>query len=55
MVKKGGPKRTFILGQFVLLAIPLKNRLSTKASRLPCRVIKVVRNAYGLLSAQGPL
>jgi hypothetical protein len=55
MVKKGGIKKTYIVGQLVLLAIPPKNRLSTEATRLPCRVIKVVRNAYALLSAHGPL
>jgi hypothetical protein len=55
MIKKGGPKRTFTVRQFFMLAIPPKNRLSAEASRLPCRVIKVVRNAYALLSAHGPL
>jgi hypothetical protein len=55
IVAKGGPKTSFTVGQFVTFAIPPKNRLSTEATSLPRRVIKVVRNAYALLSAQGPL
>ena len=49
MVTKGGSKTTFAIGQFVTLAIPPKNRLSTEASRLPCRIVRFIRGAYGLL------
>jgi hypothetical protein len=55
MVKKGGAKTTYELGQIVLLAIPRKNRLSVEATRLPARIIKVVKGAYTLLSQHGPL
>jgi hypothetical protein len=52
---KGGKTLTYIVGQIVLLAIPLKNRLSIKATRLLCRILTVVRGAYTLLSQYGPL
>jgi hypothetical protein len=55
MVKKGGLKRTFTVGQFVILVIPPKNHLSIEATQLPRRVIEVLRQAYALLSAHGPL
>jgi hypothetical protein len=55
IVVKGGPKTSFIVGQFVTLAILPKNRLSTEASRLPCRIVKIVQNAYALLCAHGLL
>jgi len=55
MVTKGGSKTTFAIGQFVTLAIPPKNRLSTEASRLPCRIVRSIRGAYGLLCAHGSL
>jgi hypothetical protein len=38
-----------------LLAIPQQNRLTIKASRLPVRVIKIVKGAYTLLSSQGQI
>jgi hypothetical protein len=55
MVAKGGPKTTFTIGQFVTLAIPLKNRLSTEACRLPYRIVKIVKSAYALLYTHGLL
>jgi hypothetical protein len=55
MVKKGGKKVEYALGQIVLLAIPRKNRLSVEATRLPCRITKITRGAYTLLSQNGPL
>jgi hypothetical protein len=55
MVVKGGPKTSFTIGQFVTLAIPPKNRLSTEASRLPCRIVRSIRGAYALLCAHGLL
>jgi hypothetical protein len=55
MVVKGGPKTSFIVGQFVTHAIPPKNRLSTEACRLPCRVVKIIRNAYALMCSHGLL
>jgi hypothetical protein len=55
MVVKGGPKTTFIIGQFVTLAIPPKNRLLTEAYRLPYRIVKIVKSAYALLCAHGLL
>jgi hypothetical protein len=55
MVCKGGEKLTYKVGQIVLLAIPLKNRLSAEATRLPCRILTVVKGAYTLLSQYGPL
>lgn len=55
MVAQGGPKTSFTVGQFVTLAIPPKNRLSIEVCRLPCRVIKIVRNAYALLCSHGLL
>jgi len=50
MVRKGGEKLTYKAGQIVLLAIPLKNRLSIEATRLPCCILIVVKRAYTLLS-----
>jgi hypothetical protein len=55
MVVKGGPKTSFTVSQFITLAIPPKNRLSTEATRLPCRIIKKVHNAYALLCTKGLL
>ena len=49
IITKGGLKITFIISQFVILAILLKNRLSTESSRLPCRIVKFIRGAYTLL------
>jgi len=48
MIAKGGPKTTFTVRQFVTLAIPSKNRLSTEGNRLTCRIVKSVRDAYAL-------
>ena len=31
----------------------MKNRLSVEATRLPCRVVKVIQGAYTLLSQNG--
>jgi hypothetical protein len=55
IVAKGGPKTTFTIGQFVTLAIPLKNRLSTEACRFPYRIVKIVKSAYALLYTHGLL
>jgi hypothetical protein len=55
MIVKGGPKTSFTISQFVTLAIPLKNRLSTEATRFPCYIIKKVHNAYALLCIKGLL
>jgi hypothetical protein len=53
--KRGGKQTTYELEQIVLLAIPRKNRLTVEASRLPTRVIKIVKGAYTLLSQHGQL
>jgi hypothetical protein len=42
--------QVFTIGQIVLLAIPAKNRLTSEAPRLPCRVVKVAKGVYTLLS-----
>lgn len=55
MVKKGGLKNVYKVGQIVLLSIPRQNRLSVEASRLPTRVTKVTKGAYTLLTQYGPL
>ena len=55
MVCKGGEKLIYKAGQIVLLAIPLKNRLIIKATRLPCRILTIIKGAYTLLSQYGPL
>jgi hypothetical protein len=53
--KRGGKQTSYELNQIVLLAIPRKNRLTIEASRLPARVIKIVKGAYTLLSQHGQL
>jgi hypothetical protein len=55
MQKKGGPALAYVLNQTVLLAIPPKNRLSAKATRLPCRIQEVRTTGYILLSQFGQL
>jgi hypothetical protein len=55
LARKGGETLTYEVGQIVLLAIPPKNRLSVEATRLPCRILTVVKGAYTLLSQHGPL
>jgi hypothetical protein len=55
LARKGGETLTYEVGQIVLLAIPPKNRLSIEATRLPCRILTVVKGAYTLLSQHGPL
>jgi hypothetical protein len=55
MVYKGSEKLTYKAGQIILLAIPLKNRLTIEATRLPCRILTIVKGAYTLLSQYGPL
>ena len=54
MVRKGGEKLTYKAGQIVLFAIPLKNRLFVEATRLPYRILTVVKGVYTLLSQFGP-
>jgi hypothetical protein len=55
MVRKGDEKLIYEAGQIVLLAIPLKNRLTIEATRLPFRILTIVKGAYTLLSQYGPL
>jgi hypothetical protein len=55
LAAKGGANKTYSIGQIVSLAIPLKNRLLAEATRLPCRVLKVTKGAYTLLSLYGQL
>jgi hypothetical protein len=55
IVRKGGEKLTYKAGQIVLLAIPLKNRLSVEATRLPYCILTVVKGVYTLLSQYSPL
>jgi hypothetical protein len=55
LARKGGETLTYEVGQIVLLAIPPKNRLSVEATRLPCRILTVIKGAYTLLSQHGPL
>jgi hypothetical protein len=50
LARKRGQTLTYKVGQIVLLAIPSKNRLSIEATRLPCRILTVVKGAYTLLS-----
>jgi hypothetical protein len=52
---RGGKQTSYSLGQILLLAIPRENRLTIEASRLPVRVIKIVKGAYTLLSSQGQI
>jgi hypothetical protein len=47
---KGGEILAYKVGQIILLVIPLKNRLSIEATRLPCRILTVIKGAYTLLS-----
>ena len=51
-IKRSDPK-VFTIGQIILLAIPAKNRLTREAPRLPCRVVKVAKGVYTLLSQFG--
>jgi hypothetical protein len=56
IVKKAGKKaRTFDKGSLVTLAIPSKLRLHTEPRRLLCRVVKVVKHQYTLITAKGLL
>jgi hypothetical protein len=55
LARKRGETLTYKVGQIVLLAILLKNRLSIEATRLPCRILTVVKGAYTLLSQHSPL
>jgi hypothetical protein len=50
MVYKGSKKLIYKVGQIVLLTIPLKNRLSAKATYLPYCILIVIKGAYTLLS-----
>jgi hypothetical protein len=54
-VAREGKQTSYSLGQILLLAISQENRLTIKASRLPVRVIKIVKRAYTLLSSQGQI
>jgi hypothetical protein len=47
---KGGETLTYKVGQIVLFIIPPKNRLLVEVTRLPCRILTVVKGAYILLS-----
>jgi hypothetical protein len=55
LARKGGETLTYEVGQIVLFAIPPKNRLSVETTRLPCRILTVVKGAYTLLSQHGLL
>jgi hypothetical protein len=56
MVKKASGKvKVYTNGSIVSLAIPLKLRLQTKAKRLLCWIMKVVKNWYTLIYLVGPL
>ena len=55
LARKGGENLIYKASQIVLLAIPHKNRLSVEATRLPCRILTVVKGAYTLLSQYSPL
>jgi hypothetical protein len=55
LARKRGQTLTYKVGQIVLLAIPSKNRLSVETTRLPCRILTVVKGAYTLLSQHSPL
>jgi hypothetical protein len=50
LARKGGETLTYKVGQIVLFVIPPKNRLFVEATRLPCRILIVVKGAYTLLS-----
>jgi hypothetical protein len=52
---KRGETLTYEVGQIVLLAISPKNRLLVEATRLPYRILTVVKGAYTLLSQYSPL
>ena len=55
LARKGGETLTYKVDQIVLLAIPPKNRLFVEATRLPCRILIVIKGAYTLLSQHSPL
>jgi hypothetical protein len=56
IVKKSGSKvQEFKAGWLVTLAIPSKLRLYTESKQLLCRVVKVVKNQYTLITAKGPI
>jgi hypothetical protein len=50
IVRKGSKKLIYKAGQIVLLTIPLKNRLTIEATRLPYRILTIIKGAYTLLS-----
>jgi hypothetical protein len=50
IVYKGSEKLIYKAGQIILLAIPLKNRLTIEATRLPYRIFTIIKGAYTLLS-----
>jgi hypothetical protein len=50
LAHRGGENLIYKAGQIVLLAIPHKNRLLVEATRLPCRILMVIKGAYTLLS-----
>jgi hypothetical protein len=51
LARKGGENLIYKASQIVLLAIPHKNRLLVEATRLPCRILTVIKGAYTLLSS----
>jgi len=50
IVYKSSEKLIYKTRQIVLFIILLKNRLFIKATRLPCRILIVIKSAYTLLS-----
>ena len=55
LARKRGENLIYKAGQIVLLTIPHKNRLLIEATRLPCRILIVIKGVYTLLSQYGPL
>jgi hypothetical protein len=53
MAARGGANVTYSLGQLVTLVVSQKR--STQAVQLPCRVLKIIKGAYTLLSFYGRL
>jgi hypothetical protein len=53
MTPRGGAPRTYSVGQVVTLDVPPKK--SAEATQLPCRVLKITKGAYTLLSFYGRL
>jgi len=55
LARKGSETLIYEVGQIVLFAILPKNRLFIEATRLPYRILTMIKGAYTLLSQYGPL